>query len=423
MTAEDGRTELAKPAGRLRNWVMVILFLAYMFAFFDRSNVSVLIADGGFTDALGITTDKSAQGLLLTAFLLFYGITCFFIGPVVERFGTRRVLACGLLSWAILMAVLGSTSLLAVFLVCRALLGIGESVLGPSAGKLIKTWFPVHERAKANGAWFIGLMFSQVAAVPLISWWVTLTGWRGSFYILALIGVIPVIIALMVVYDHPTKHPRITKEEVEYITAGAGGESPDAAKPTVSLKFLKNSNFWLIVTMYCASNAGFWGLTGWLPTYLKATLGFSWAQMGGWGAVPALCGVVAVMGLAPLMDRFNRRAAFVLISFLGFMGALYATTATTSAVVAVAAICFAYAFISISTVAIWTMLQNTVQSNQVASATGVLNGTAYVFAAFVPYIIGVLYNATSSLNAGFFFLIALMAVAVVASYPLCLRRL
>lgn len=423
MSLEAGKVELKKPTGNLRVWIMVILFLAYMFAFFDRSNVSVLIADGGFTDALGITADKSAQGLLLTAFLLFYGLTCFFIGPVVERFGTRRALAYGLLSWAILMAVLGSTSMMAIFLVCRALLGIGESVLGPSAAKLIKTWFPVHERAKANGAWFIGLMFSQVAAVPLISWWVTLTGWRGSFYILALLGIIPVVITFMFVYDHPAKHPKIAKEELEYITAGTSAEQQNTTKAVVSFEFLKNSSFWLIVTMYCASNAGFWGLTGWLPTYLKATLGFTWAQMGGWGAVPALCGVAAVMGFAPVMDRLNRRAAFVLLSFLGFIAALYVTIVTTSSIVAVVAICFAYSFISVSTVAIWTMLQNLVQSNQVASATGVLNGTAYVFAAFVPYIIGVLYNATSSLSAGFYFLIALMAMSIVAAYPLCKQHL
>ena len=196
---ETGMTVL-KRTGKLRLWIVFIAFLAYMVAFFDRANVTVLIANLNFTNAFGITADKSTQGLLLSSFMLFYGITCFFAGPIVQRFGARKALGYGLISWAIVMAVMGSVSTVVILLACRALLGIGEAVLGPCVSKLVQTWFPVRERAKVNGVWFVGFLVSQIIAPPLITGLVTAVGWRDSFYFLALIGLIPAVISFFFVY-------------------------------------------------------------------------------------------------------------------------------------------------------------------------------------------------------------------------------
>ena len=140
--------------------------------------------------------------------MLFYGITCFFAGPVVQRFGARKALGYGLVSWAIFMAIMGSVSTVAILLTCRALLGVGEAVLGPGVSKLVQSWFPVRERAKVNGAWFVGLLMSQIIAPPMITGLVTAFGWRESFYFLAVIGIIPVIVSFLFVYDLPLKAPQ-----------------------------------------------------------------------------------------------------------------------------------------------------------------------------------------------------------------------
>jgi len=168
--------------GMLRAGILLAVFLTYIVAFFDRANIMVLIANLNFTNDLGITGDKSAQGMLMSAFLLFYGATCFFAGPVVHRFGARMTLFVSIIVWGVLMGVMGAVSIFAVMLACRALLGVGEAVVGPSVSKTIQTWFSPRERSKANGVWYVGIMLAPVIAVPLIAWFVAMIGWQGSFF-------------------------------------------------------------------------------------------------------------------------------------------------------------------------------------------------------------------------------------------------
>jgi len=117
--------------GNVRYGIFVVMFLIFFVAYLDRANVSVLIADSHFTQALGIAGDKSVQGLLMTAFLLFYGIASFFIGPVIDRLGPRKVLVYNLVLWAILMVIMGAIASLYVHLTCRALLGVTEAMAAP----------------------------------------------------------------------------------------------------------------------------------------------------------------------------------------------------------------------------------------------------------------------------------------------------
>lgn len=422
-SSEPAFTEVK--AGKLRLWICVVTFLAYMVAFFDRSNVAVLIADNAFTDAFGMTADKSTQGLLLTAFLFFYGAACFFAGPLVHRFGPRNTLAFGLASWAVLMAVMGSISSVIVLIICRALLGLGESVLGPTTSKLVQAWFPVHERAKANGAWYMGIQLSQILSMPLIAWCIALLGWRMSLYMLALFGIIPVIICYLFVYSSPSKHPRITKQEVDYITGGAPTNTPEseAGSRSGGFTFIRHSDFWLLAIIYACLNSGFWGFMGWVPTYFKATLGFSFTTMGMLSALPYLAGAISIIVIPPLMDKFNSRATFVMIGCLGFAVLLFFAVNAANATTCVTLICLAQVFLSPAIVGIWTVLQNVTKPTEVANATGFFNGVAYVFASAFPYAMGALYTFTGNLKNGFYLLASLMAIAVLAAVPLIKRRL
>lgn len=409
--------------GKVRLWIAVIGFLAYMIAFFDRSNVAVLIANQNFTNAFGITAQKSTQGLLLTAFLLFYGITCFFAGPIVHRFGPRKALGYGLLSWAIFMAVMGSISTVVILLACRALLGIGEAVLGPSVSKLVQSWFPVQERAKANGAWFIGILIAQIIATPLITGLVGSFGWRDSFYFLALIGLVPVILSFLWVYDAPSRHPRISKEEIEYISGGVGENVVDSGRPAGGFGFLKESNFWLVAITYAILNAVGWGLMGWVPTYFKTTLGFSFARMGFIAALPYLVGGASVIFFTPMMDKLNSRASFAVIGCLGFGICLFAAMNISHQSWAVVIFCVAFAFYMPIIPSLFTILQNTISSTEVANATGFFNGISYCFASAFPFLMGALYTSTGNLRSGFYLLVFMAVLAIIMCIPLARRRL
>lgn len=405
----------------LRFWVAVVGFLAYMVAFFDRSNVSVLIANKPYTDALGITADKASQGLLLTAFLIAYGLACFLAGPAVNRFGPRRALGYALLSWAGLMAIMGATSSLAIVLAGRAILGLSESVLGPSMSKLVKTWFPVQERAKANGVWFVGLQLAQVLSVPMIAWVTAGHGWSASYYTLALIGIVPTVGAFWFLYDVPSRHPRISAAELEHIgTTEAAASGPAQGS---GFGFLRSKGFWLATLVYSAANAGAWGFLGWVPTYFQKTLGFSFKEMGALAALPFLLGAVSAILVTAMMDRFKNRSVFILIACLGFGASLIAAMNISSPAAGVTILSIAMLFLSPIFPGLFAVIQNTTSPREVANATGVFNGVSYLFAAAFPYAMGAMYTSTGNLSSGFYLLAGVALLGVVASIPMVRQRM
>ena len=167
--------------GKIRYIITGLLFCVFLVAFFDRQNITVLLADQDFTNAFGITEDKAAQGLLMTAFMFSYGIFNFLAGPVVKHFGPRKSLLWAIGSWSILMIVMSQVNLFWVLVACRIILGIGEAVMSPSTNILIQNWFPQKERAKANAVWFIGILLAPATAVPIVIWALNSYGWIGSF--------------------------------------------------------------------------------------------------------------------------------------------------------------------------------------------------------------------------------------------------
>lgn len=415
-TATSKPEVITKQVGKLRYWISVGTFLIYMIAFFDRSNVAVLITDINFTNAFGITGDKGSQGLLLTSFLLPYGLFCFFAGPLVTKLGTRKAMMYGLIMWAVIMAVMGSASSLVVLLACRALLGIGESIVGPCVSKYVQKWYPAHERAKANGVWYNGIQLAQIVAMPLMVGFVTYLGWRGSFFALAAIGIIPILISCFYMYNKPSDHPRITQEEIHYIEAGQIEDKQETGFGSFS--FWKSPPFWYVTILYTISCAFYWGVAGWLPSYLKSALGLSFAKSGFMSAVPYLVSVLALAFVTPYMDKIKRKSLFAGGSSVLFgivlLGAMFVTKVES----AVAIISLAVTIMAMIPTSCFTIMQNNIKSSEIANAVGVMNGVGYGVSSFVPYAMGVFVDMTGVPASGFFFLSSLSIIALVVWLPL-----
>jgi sugar phosphate permease len=410
--------------GMLRAWILLAVFLIYVVAFFDRANIIVLIANFTFTNDLGITNDKSAQGMLMTVFLLLYGVSCFFAGPVVHRFGPRKTLSAAIIIWGVLMGIMGAAGSFAVMVAGRALLGLGEAVVGPAVSKTIQTWFSPRERSKANGVWYVGIMLAPVIAVPLVVWFVSTIGWRGSFFALGLMGLIPALVTWYAVRDIPSTHPKVGKEELEQIMVGREEEGKaieEAAKGDFG--FLRQGSFWYLTIMYGMINCVMWGLSTWLPTYFMTTLGFSWKAMGILAAMPYVCAAVCVIGLTPFMDKLNLRSPFVIILALGVAISIICAMMVKNSYGVVLIFCITMALAAPTNPALFSMLQNSVKPNQISLATGFFNGFSYAFAAIAPILMGAMYNATGSLHSGFYFMSAAAVIGALVTIPLLKKRL
>jgi MFS transporter, ACS family, D-galactonate transporter len=410
--------------GALRRGILLAVFLAYLVAYFDRANVMVLIANLNFTDAIGITTDKSAQGMLMTIFLLLYGVTSFFAGPVVHRFGARNILFYSIILWSVFMGIMGAVSAFIIMIICRALLGTAEAVVGPSVSKTIQTWFSPRERSRANAVWYVAIILAPILSVPMIAWLVDVVGWRGSFYTLSFMSLFPLLAIWYFVRDIPSTHPKVGKKELEQIMAGREEEGKaieEAAKG--DFRFLRQSSYWYLTFMYCMMNCALWGIVTWLPTYFTATLGFSWKAMGILAAVPYVFAAVSVLGVTPFMDKFNFRAPFVIILSIGVAISLFVAMNVKNSYGVVLIFSIALGFAGPITPALFTMLQNSVKPNQISQGTGFFNGFAYVAAATVPITMGALYNITGSLRSGFYLLCGMVLIGMLGLIPLFKKKL
>lgn len=87
---------------RIQTVTLVLLFMAGIVNFLDRSSLSVA---GEAPGELGLSATEF--GVLLSAFSLSYGFSQLPSGILLDRFGPRIVLGAGLIFWSLMQALTG----------------------------------------------------------------------------------------------------------------------------------------------------------------------------------------------------------------------------------------------------------------------------------------------------------------------------
>lgn len=89
---------------------------------------------------------------------------------------------------------------------------------------------------KAYYEYFLGTNFGTIISLPLSGWLCSLEfdgGWPLCFYLFGGIGIIWFIFWMFLVYDTPSSHPRIDRQEQAFILASIG---PQASILQIRLK-------------------------------------------------------------------------------------------------------------------------------------------------------------------------------------------
>ena len=217
------------PTTRVR-WLLVFwIFVLSAVAFLDRVNISV--AGSSLRAAYGLSTLE--LGWIFSSFLVGYALFQTVAGRLADRFGPRRVLAYGVTWWGVFTALTASVpsrvgGALTLFIAIRFLLGAGEAVVYPASNQFIARWIPARERGIANGWIFAGVGAGASLSPPLITYLMLHYGWRASFGVCAILGVLAGAIWYGIARDDPAEHPRVSAVELALIRSGLS-ESPDHA--------------------------------------------------------------------------------------------------------------------------------------------------------------------------------------------------
>ena len=174
---------------------MALLFVVAIFSYMDRYLIAVLQvpikAELGFTDAqLGAVT-----GL---AFAAVYATAAVPLARVVDRGRRLLIMATALVAWSTLTALTGLVVSFAGLVACRFGLALGEAVCVPATHSLLADYFPLKLRGRVFAIWALAAPIGMMAGLAGGGWLAQGVGWRLSFAIVGMSGLIlaPVLLLL-----------------------------------------------------------------------------------------------------------------------------------------------------------------------------------------------------------------------------------
>lgn len=415
---EAGEKSVASPAAtRYRIVIAVILFITLMVSYLDRTNVSILSADPKFQQEMGVVGQASQLGLLLTVFLLAYGVGNIITAPLGNLLGARKAMALAIVVWMVSVILGGMAGSFLLILATRVVLGLGEGLHWPMQSLFVTNWFPLRERGKANSAWLVGLMVGPMLGNPLITWIIGGQGWRASFWWLAAFSLIPLSLVWFFTRDTPEESPHANEAEVRYIRDNSGTKTTQIEGEHAGGRwhFLTDWRYWLIVLAFTASASMFWGTVAWLPSYLKVARGFTWAQMGLLSSLPYLLGAITVLVFGAIADRYAKKGIFPTIALTGAAVSIFSAANVSDNMSSALLMSLALAFIGVGLSCYWTMMQGLVQRSSVGQAAGVMNGVSQFASAFIPTIMGAIVGTATAAGNWYGALVTLAGVGLVGA--------
>ena len=168
-----------------RHRLLVMLFVTVVITYLDRSNLSIAAT----AIAHDLQLDPPHMGLVFSAFGWSYALLQIPGGMLVDRARPRLMMALIIGLWSIATILQGFASAFALLLSLRVLLGVLEAPAYPTLNRIVTTWFPDSERARAIAVYtsgqYVGLAFLTPALVLTQQHF----GWHGVFILTGLIGV------------------------------------------------------------------------------------------------------------------------------------------------------------------------------------------------------------------------------------------
>lgn len=270
-----------KAKTHLRWCILSLIFLATVICYMDRQVISILMPVISDKDHYDLT--KSTQAWIFNAYLFAYTVGPSIMGWLMDKWGSRRGYAVSMAFWSAAgvltaLAVAMGTGLTRLFgialapvvvglMVCRFVLGIGESANWPAAIKTISEWFPTRERSLAVGWFNSGSSVGAAIAPGLCTYILIRYGWQWAFVSVGSIGFLW-IFAWLAYYRPLAQHPRVTEEERSYIQSGQE-QTTAKAKRVRWGELLRVPQVRGVVMTRFFMDQIWWFYSTWLPTFLK----------------------------------------------------------------------------------------------------------------------------------------------------------
>ncbi|MCW0212767.1 MAG: MFS transporter [Pseudonocardia sp.] len=401
-------------------WVTIGLVVALIVInYVDRSAISYAVEP--LEKAFGITTAQ--YGFISSIFSVGYMVFAFVSGPLVDRYGPRKVLLAAIAMFSVSVALIPVAGSFAGLLLVRLLLGIGEAPAFPAATRTVSRWLPARERGLALAlCGGVAVAGSLLISGPLLTWLIGWLGWQGMFWTMAVLGIAWAVLAAVLLRDTPAASPRVDAAERAYIAEGQEAEAGVEHTTVRWRPLLTNRNLWVVAGGYFAWGFMFWGFMYWLPSYLSSAYQLSLKQAGAFSIAPWAAGVVGALVGGIVVDRVYRRTARIRSRF-AVMGTALLLAGCSLVPLAISPT-LTVAIISISlgvgfgfvTGGIWWVASIDAAPDQPGSAAGFADAAFALSGIVAPSVMGFIVSGTGTFTSGF----VVMAVLAVGGALLML---
>lgn len=259
-----------KSFGNYRWTICALVFFATTVNYLDRSVISLLKST--LTRELDWTDADYAD--IEVAFKLTYAFGMVFAGRVIDRLGSKIGYLFATLLWSIAAVAHAMVSSTLGFIVVRGALGLTESGNFPAAIKSTAEWFPKKERALATGIFNSGTNVGAILAPASVPFIAEAWGWQWAFILTGAFGFIWLVLWVFM-YEIPSRHPKVSKEELAYINSDTVvGDQSEETGPKVSwLKLLGFRQTWAFALGKFLTDPVWWFYLFWLPDFLESQYG------------------------------------------------------------------------------------------------------------------------------------------------------
>ncbi|XP_054266461.1 sialin-like isoform X2 [Macrosteles quadrilineatus] len=234
--------------------------------------------------------DATVQGAILGSFYWCYILSQVVGGMLTQKFGTKAVFGYSQLATAACSLLIPTAADIhyGVIILLRSIQGVASGLTWPAMYAIVGQWIPAIERSRFMSS-FQGFSFGIGLTYPLAGFIIAHSGWRLVFYTTGTIGALWCIFWYLFAFDSPHKHPRITKQELEYIQSNIGnsvqgGQSMKVpwtsimtSLPAWAIGITTFGRIWVHYTFIIPG-----------PMYMKTVLGFSIQKNGVLSGLPFL---------------------------------------------------------------------------------------------------------------------------------------
>lgn len=275
---------------KIRNlrWIIVTLVaIATVINYVDRNALALMWTE--ISADLGM--DKNDYALIVNFFMIGYAIGQSLFGKIFDRIGTRMAFVIAIVVWSVSIMLHAAARGVVSFGLFRFLLGVSEAGNWPGATKCNAEWFPIKERALAQGIFNSGASIGSVVSPLIILVLFLQFGWMGTFIVVGALGLLWLVPWLLLYKAPPDRHPWLSDTEREYILSGQKspvGESAAEQEQAAPgwMEMLRYRQSWSVIASRFFLDPVWWLFVSWLPIYLAEQFGFDIQQIALFAWVP-----------------------------------------------------------------------------------------------------------------------------------------